>query len=169
MNYIIDRATVDDAEKILALTKICGAETDNLSYGDEGLPISVEQERCYLESVLQSDKDIFYVVRVGQNIVGIANYSTFSKRRMVHRGELGLCVRKSAWGKGIGHALMEKILAFAKNNAQVEIISLEVRNDNIRAIKLYQDFGFKKIGTFEGYFKIDGKLVDFDIMELKLR
>lgn len=169
MDYIIEIATVDDAEEILALTKVCGAETDNLSYGEEGLPISIEQERRYLLSVLKSHKDIFYVVRMGQKILGTASYSTFSKRRMAHRGELGLCLRKSVWGKGIGHALIEKIVDFAKNNAQADIISLEVRNDNIRAIKLYEDFGFKKIGTFEGYFKINGKLVDFDIMELKLR
>ncbi len=168
MDYTIETATADDAEEILALTRICGAETDNLSYGEEGIPVSVWQERDYIESVLKSDKDVFFVVRAGQDIVGTANYSSFPRRRMAHRGEFGLCIRKSAWGQGIGHALMEKILDFARNHARSEIVSLEVRSDNERAIKLYQDFGFKKIGTFEGYFKIDGKLVDFDIMELKL-
>ena len=169
MDYIIETATPNDAEAILTLTKVCGAETDNLSYGEEGLSISVEQEKVYLQSVLKSDKDIFYVAKIGQSIVGTANYFTFSKKRMAHRGELGLCVRKSAWGKGIGRALTEKILDFAKNQAQADIISLEVRSDNIRAIKLYQNLGFKKIGTFEGYFKIDDQLINFDIMELKLR
>lgn len=169
MNYLIEQATAEDAEKILALIKICGAETDNLSYGGEGLPVSVEQERRHLEAVQQSDKDIFYVVRAGQDIVGTASYSTFTKSRMAHRGELGLCIRKSAWGKGIGHALMEKMLDFARNHAKVELVSLEVRSDNKRAVQLYRDFGFQKIGTFEGFFKIDGQLVDFDLMELKLR
>ena len=63
----------------------------------------------------------------------MANYSTFSKPRMAHRGEIGISVRKSAWGKGIGTMLMEKLLRFAKNSANAEIVSLEVRSDNDRA------------------------------------
>lgn len=60
---------------------------------------------------------------------------------------------------------MEKLLDFAKNIAKSEVVSLEVRSDNQRAINLYQKFGFEKIGHFKGYFKIDNELIDFDIME----
>lgn len=64
--------------------------------------------------------------------------------------------------------LMEHILDFAKNVAKSEIVSLEVRSDNEAAIHLYRKFGFEKIGTFKGYFKIADELIDFDIMELFL-
>ena len=98
----------------------------------------------------------------------MANYSTFSKPRMAHRGEFGISVRKSAWGKGIGTMLMENLLSFAKNSAHAEIVSLQVRSDNDRAKNLYRKFGFSSIGTFKGYFKIDGEYIDFDIMEKQL-
>lgn len=169
MDYIIEIATAEDAEGIVNLRKVCGMETDNLTYGKEGPHLSVEQQRRNIERILNSEKDVFYVAKMDGEIVGSADYFTFPKERMAHRGEFGICVRKSAWGQGIGHALMSKILDFAKNTAQAEIISLEVRTDNTRAIKLYQDFGFRKLCTFEGFFKIDGKLVDFDIMQLKLK
>lgn len=168
MEFYIAKATKDDAKEILELSKICGEETDYLSYGSEGLGFSLEQEEAYLEQINQSSKDVFYIAKIHNEIVGMASYSTFSKKRMSHRGEIGICIRKSAWHQGIGQAFMEKLLHFAKYQAQVQIISLEVCNENKRAISLYKNFGFKKVGTFEGFFKIDERLLDFDIMELKL-
>lgn len=84
---------------------------------------------------------------------------------MTHRGEIGIGIKKSAWGLGIGSMLMEKLLDFAFNKAHTEIISLEVRSDNKRAIHLYEKYGFQKVGCFKGYFKINGEFIDFDIME----
>ena len=168
MAIIIEKAKAQDAEAILNLTKICGTETDNLSFGEGGIPISVEQEASYIGSIENSDTDIFFVARDGKEIVGTGNYTSLSKKRMAHRGELGISVRKSYWNQGVGTMLMEHILDFAENVARAEIVSLEVRSDNEAAIHLYRKFGFEKIGTFKGYFKIGEELIDFDIMELFL-
>lgn len=81
---------------------------------------------------------------------------------------MGISVLKEYWNCGIGTRLLNSILDFAKNTAKSEIVSLEVRSDNIAAIHLYEKFGFKKIGTFKGFFKINGELIDYDIMELFL-
>ena len=168
MAIIIEKAKAADAEAILNFTKICGAETDNLSFGENGIPVSVEQEASFIGSIENSDTDIFFVARDGGEIVGTGNYSTFPKKRMAHRGEFGISVRKAYWNQGVGTMLMEHILDFAKNTAKADIVSLEVRSDNEAAIHLYQKFGFEKIGTFKGYFKINGELIDFDLMELFL-
>ena len=87
---------------------------------------------------------------------------------MAHRGEIGICVAKAHWDRGIGTALMERLLDYAKRVAKSEIVSLEVRCDNAAAVHLYEKFGFETVGTFKGYFKIGGKPVDFYIMELFL-
>ena len=170
MNGIfIVRATPEDAEAILAYSAVVGAESDNLTFGADGIPLSVEQEKEFLASACASKTDRLWLAKSGDEIVGLANYSVFHRKRMAHRGEFGISVRKAFWGKGIGTQLMQTILNFAAVVARSEIISLEVRSDNDRAISLYQKFGFEKIGTFKGYFKIDGKLVDFDIMERSMR
>ena len=52
----------------------------------------------------------------------------------------------------IGTRLMEQLIMFSKA-AGAEIISLEVRSDNTRAIKLYEKFGFEKISVFKEFFK----------------
>ncbi len=46
---------------------------------------------------------------------------------------------------------MEALIDFGKNTGQAKILSLGVRSDNQAAIHLYEKYGFKKIGTFEGY------------------
>ena len=63
---------------------------------------------------------------------------------------------------------MEEIIRFARDTAHAEILSLEVRSDNARAIALYRKFGFETVGTFEGFMKIDGVYVNCDIMRLQL-
>lgn len=162
----IRRAVAADAEKILEYCKIIGAESDNLTFGAEGVSITPEKERDYLESILRSDKNLYLAAVDKGEIVGTAVFSSFSKARLAHRAEISISVKKSMWGNHIGTRFMERIIDFAKNVAGTEIISLEVRSDNQRAIALYKKFGFEKVGTFKGYMKINGTDVDCDIMRL---
>lgn len=41
----------DDAEQTLIFTQKAGGETDNLTFGEEGLPITLSEEQEYLQSV----------------------------------------------------------------------------------------------------------------------
>ena len=164
----IRKALGFDAEAILAYCKAVGAESDNLTFGAEGVSITIEKEREYLESLLHSNKQLYLAAADGSEIVGTAVFSSFTKARLAHRAEISISVRKSMWGNHIGTSFMEEIIDFAKNTAGTEIISLEVRSDNERAIALYKKFGFQKIGTFDGFMKIGGNYVSCDIMALSL-
>ena len=167
-DIIIKKAMPADAGEILAYLKKVGGETDNLTFGEEGLPFSIEDERRYLENLTQSTTSVMYVAKKDEKIVGVASFNGMLGVRMKHRGELAVSVLKCEWGKGIGSILIEAIIDFAKNVAQAEIISLEVRSDNKRAIRLYEKYGFEKIGCFKGFFKINGEYIDFDLMNLQL-
>jgi len=108
------------------------------------------------------------VAKKDGKIVGNANFDCTPRPRLAHRGELAISVLKSEWGNGVGTMLLEEIIRFARNTAKVQILSLEVRSDNVRAIRLYEKFGFLKTGTFPGMLKINGELIDFDLMVLHL-
>ena len=87
---------------------------------------------------------------------------------MSHRGELGVSVVRAMWGKGIGTALIGRILAFARENG-LEQVFLEVRSDNARAIRLYEKHGFCKLCTYPAYMKLsNGQRADCDLMVLSL-
>ena len=164
----IRKAVGSDAESILEYCKTVGAESDNLTFGAEGISITLEKERDYLESILHSTKQLYLVAIHNDEIVGTAVFSSFSKARLSHRAEISISVKKAFWEKHVGTRFMEQIIDFAQNTAGTEIISLEVRSDNKRAIELYKRFGFEKIGMFTGYMKINGVDVDCDIMRLSL-
>lgn len=161
----IDRPAAKDAAEILELMKVIGGESDNLTFDGRGFSLTEAEEAALLEKKRISCREAFFVARTDGRIAGMAHYTAMEKERMAHRGTAGICIRKSAWGQGIGTALMERVLDFAKNTAGSQVVSLEVRCDNRGAIRLYEKLGFEKIGTFKGFFKVRGELIDFDIME----
>ena len=166
-NIIIKEASPEDALARIEYSKKIGAETDNLSFGAEGFPISVEGEAEYIKSLLKDERSCsFFAWRDGE-IVGDVSLSGMP-RRMNHRAELGITVLKSEWNKGLGSRLLKMAIEYAKSHG-IEIINLEVRSDNFRAIHVYEKFGFRKIGTSFAYFKIGDSYIDFDIMYLDLR
>ena len=164
----IRKAVASDAEDILKYCKVVGAESDNLTFGAEGVCITPKKERDYLENIFNSNKQLYLVAVSNNEIVGTAVFSAFSKARLSHRAEISISVKKELWGNRIGTRFMEQLIDFAKHTAGTEIISLEVRSDNERAIALYKRFGFEKIGTFNGFMKINGKDVSCDIMRLSV-
>jgi RimJ/RimL family protein N-acetyltransferase len=166
MNYNIEKAKPSDAKSILEYLKQVGSETDNLTFGAEGLSLSVEEEAQFIASFENSDRNVMYLAKSGGRIIGLACLTTSPRERLSHRGELAISVLKEAWGRGVGEALMRKIINFAKYTAGADLIHLQVRSDNERAIRLYEKFGFEKIGTFRGYMKIGGELIDCDLMNL---
>ena len=145
--FDIREATPEDAEKIIAYLAQVGGETDYLSFGKEGLPISTEEEEKFIQNINKEEHSVLYVVWKNGEIIGDASLSGFSR---------------------IGRALLQKCIMYAKEH-MIELINLEVRSDNIRAIHVYEKYGFRKIGTAPAYFKIDGEYYDFDLMVLDLR
>lgn len=164
--FEIDQARPEDAAQLLAYLKRVGSETDNLTFGAEGLPGTAEQEAAYLRQMLESPDDVQYVVRYRGTIVADGSLHRLP-RRMSHRAEIGVSVVKECWGRGVGSALMEEMLAFAKQRG-IRQLNLQVRSDNARAIRLYEKFGFQKTGTLPAFFCVDGVDVDFDWMNLSL-
>ena len=166
MQFTIERARAEDTAALLEYLKIVGGETNNLSFGAEGVPLSVDEEAAYLSRQFESADNAQYLAKANQEIIGTASLN-HKPKRMSHRGVFGISLKKAYWGYGIASALTEKILSFAKENG-FEQLNLEVRSDNTRAIRLYEKYGFRKLCTFPAFFKIDGVPVDFDLMNLEL-
>lgn len=167
MAIIIKKATCEDADKILQYLKQIGSETDNLSFGSEGLPITIESEAAYISQIENSGDDIMLIAKEDGKIIGNASLSRLP-RRMKHRGDVSVSVLREYWNKGIGSRLILEIINFAKENS-FEVIDLQVRSDNLSAIHLYEKFGFKKIGTHPSFFKINNEEISFDYMCLKIQ
>ena len=156
-----------DAEQMLAYLKRIGGESDNLTFGPEGIPFTVEKERAFLQARAEDPRSVMLGVWHGGELIADGSVTALS-RRMSHRGELGIAVAKKYWNRGVGSMLMEQLIRFAKE-AGLEWLDLDVRSDNAAAIHLYEKFGFRRVGTRPAYFKIGNEYFDFDIMTLDLK
>ena len=105
-------------------------------------------------------------------LVGEVSLARFQLRMLRHVGILGLDVHPEAQGVGLGRALFESAIDWARAQAGDDALlrlELYTRADNHRAIKLYQSLGFVIEGTRRGFIKqADGSLVDDYIMALLL-
>ena len=156
-----------DAENMIEHLKCVGQESDNLSYGEDSLALSVEKEERFLSGFISGKRGIMLVAVDGDKIVGNAIVERNKVSRYSHRGEVSITVLKEYWGRGIGSELMKR-LVFLSKNAGFEILELDVRIDNGRAIALYKKVGFAPIGFYDKYFKIDGKYYGAFLMNLYL-
>ncbi len=117
---------------------------------------------------LQADKhsSITLFARENKNLVGMCAILFNSKNKHKHVAEIGgNYVDKAYRGKGIGGLLMQEIINAAVNQSGIKKINLQVVVSQKPAIKLYQKFGFRKVGKLTGEFLCEGKYYDILIME----
>ena len=167
MNITYREATGADAEALLLHLNTVGEETDNLSYGGDTFRISPEKEAKFIDRFSKSETDVMYVAECEGKIVGNAIVERNRIARYSHRAEITVTVLRDYWGRGIGSRLMQMMIDFAKETG-VEILYLEARSDNERAISLYKKFGFVSVGIYKNFFKIEGKYHDANLMTLSI-
>ena len=147
----------EDAAAILAYLRQIGAESDNLTFGPEGLPITEEQERQYLRQVENDPDALMLVAQCG--------LSRPRRPRMSHRAQIDASVRKSHWNHGIATRMLTELLETGVR-AGVTAFTLEVRADNAAAVHVYEKLGFRTVGRLERFFRINGQYHAALLMEL---
>jgi ribosomal-protein-alanine N-acetyltransferase len=79
---------------------------------------------------------------------------------------LTIAVATAWWGRGIGSALLDRLITEAERRGCTEMF-LEVRADNTRAQGLYRRRGFVDIGIRHAYYQPSG--TDAIVMQLDLQ
>lgn len=168
ISVLIRQANTKDAKAIIALTSTVGAETNYLTFGSEGIEMTVEQEERLINTYNQSVSALLLVAEVNKKIVGLANVAPIDFNRQSHVLEIGVSIIKEYWGIGLGTSLVETLINFA-NDIKSEVLTLEVVKDNYRAIRLYKKLGFEICGKLSRRLKVGTVYYDTYIMELLLK
>ena len=115
----------------------------------------------FMELLLDSP-ETFVVAENNNKIIGYImcrieyGFSILKKMSLARKGHVvSFAVLEEYRGKGIGKKLVEQSIEGMKIKKCNESY-LEVRTDNIPAIKLYENLGFNKIATLNTYYK-DGR------------
>lgn len=61
-----------------------------------------------------------------------------------------VAVDPAAQGRGVGRAVMTELIAAARA-ARIEMLTLDLRGDNLRAAALYESLGFRRYGRLERF------------------
>lgn len=165
---VLREAAKADAAAMLKYIDTISRESDNLTFGEGEFILSVEEEENIIEGRRNTDNALFLIAEVNGEIVGNLSFSAGSRRRVKHTGEFGVSVRKDYWGLGLGRALIEYMLDWAKASGIVRKINLRVRTDNENAIKLYKSLGFAMEGRISREFMINNEFFDSYQMGLEL-
>jgi ribosomal protein S18 acetylase RimI-like enzyme len=97
------------------------------------------------------------------DLVGVAGWYRLNGDKLGHRGALwGMYVRPGARGKGLGAALVRRVLDDA--SGQVEQLHLTVTTTNGPARRLYERAGFASYGVEPRALKFDGAYIDEVLM-----
>ena len=96
----------------------------------------------YFLKMLTDKNDFHYVILAGSKVIG---HIALQKRKNGWYETQIVIGDKKHWGEGYGTEAI-KLLINKANRANLKKIYLEVRPDNIRAIKAYEKCGFKKAG-----------------------
>lgn len=85
-----------------------------------------------------------------------------------HRVTFSIGLLRPARGKGLGRALSQAALDWARAQGSIAWVDLYVFTHNKPALALYRAMGFTDVGTTEDLFRVHGKSVSDTHMVLKL-
>lgn len=164
---ILTNTKEDSAEELLNYFNTIFAETDNHVFGEGDFNFTVEKIKMKITGAKESMDSIMVIGKINGRIVSYGEFNSLGRRRICHNGSLSISVKKEFWHKGIATAMMKELIDFAKDN-NIRNINIEVKADNNRALRLYEQFGFKVIGIHKNVYKVNQNYFDEVLMDLNL-
>jgi RimJ/RimL family protein N-acetyltransferase len=160
---LVRPAVPADTDALVALGRSVAAEdtlwlTYDRSRGDE---------RRNLRAVQRDPNVAVFVAETSEGIVGRLSIARDGQQLSHHVAELGLMVVAGARKRGIGTALMEEAIKWARRAGVVKL-ELTVFPHNEPAIALYRKLGFTDEGLRRRRYFIGGRYVDAMLMGLDL-
>jgi GNAT superfamily N-acetyltransferase len=134
-----------------------------------------EEEKESLESAAKrlrasSRQDLFFGAFSDGQLVGIASFSHPQNIKIQHTGHIGeMYVVPEARGRGIGRALLNKIIDHARTIQELEDLILWVTLCNEPARNLYASAGFELVCIEPRYIKLDDRYFDVACMILRVQ
>lgn len=160
-------AITSDAETVVNFFKVTSDESENLSFSSDEYFVTPYEEKIVISNLNKNSKTIMILGFIDDVLCCIAELNSSVEIRLSHNTEYSITVLKNFWGIGIGSAVTNEIIDFAKDK-NVKNIVLSVRGENSSAINLYKKYGFKTVGIKKDYIYIDGKYDDEISMQLQL-
>lgn len=132
MNLLIEEMTVKDLEII---SDILYSDFDDF-WSTSTFKLELENPNTY-----------YLLAKINDEIVGFGGVCQILDEMQINY----IVTKKDKRNLGIASQILDNLISFA-NTKNINSITLEVNENNIIAIKLYEKFGFEKIGFRKKYY-----------------
>ena len=132
-------------------------------------PPSLSEVREFVSKHDGTRKSVLYLALKESEVVGTAHLTNMERKELDHTAALGLNIKKNFRGRGIGTALLKRLMEWAKEKPDIERIELEVLANNHQAIHMYEKAGFVREGIKKSAVKKDSGYIDIVIMGILLQ
>jgi len=161
-NVVIRPATPGDAADLVALARAVGNEPEGWLISSSEWR-SVADERRYLRSLRRSPHAAVYVAEAPEGLVARLSVARDPHPASFHVADLGLMVAATHRRHGIGQALLETTVRWARE-VGVTKLELHVFPHNEPALALYRRFGFVEEGYRRRHYRRGNGYVDAILM-----
>jgi len=145
MDFTIRPIMMKDAEDINEMRRMDKVRENTLGIISERLVYTQD----FINSLTENDH--LLVAEVFENgvkkVVGIVGLNVNSNPRLRHSGSIGIMVHPDYQGRGIGTALLKKVIDLADNWLKLVRLELTAFVENEGAVRLYQSLGFQIEGV----------------------
>jgi RimJ/RimL family protein N-acetyltransferase len=161
-DFSIRPAEPADAAALVDLATAVGSESGGWLITTDNWR-SAGDERRYLRSIRRYPHAAVFVAEAPEGIVGRLSVGRDPHPASHHVADLGLMVAESHRRRGIGWALLEAAVDWARANG-VQKLELHVFPHNEGAIVLYERFGFEREGYRKRHYRRPNGFVDAILM-----
>jgi RimJ/RimL family protein N-acetyltransferase len=156
-------ATAKDAPALHKHLQSLVQETLHGPLAPDELPLLEDLRQHLMEAAAWPERNWWLLALDGTRIVGHGDIHRGPLTANRHTAMLGVGVLRAYWGRGIGSALLQRLLEWARQH-QVAKVKLSVFANNARAIALYRRYGFVEEGREVAEFRFGDQLIDNIIM-----
>lgn len=132
-----------DATAVIDLLKQLRIESDFLAVDDNLDDLTEDQEAMQINLLNSSGRNLVLIAKINTETIGIVSITELDDSS--NEGELGVAVLNKYQNMGLGTALIDFAIDWYQNYSLLEQLSLEVFNENQKALKLYLALGFEVV------------------------
>jgi L-phenylalanine/L-methionine N-acetyltransferase len=164
-DFVVRAAEPGDAEGLVRLAAAVSAEPGGWLITTDGEWRSVGEERRYLKAVRRYPHAAVLVAERSRDgaLIGRLSLARDTHPASSHVADLGLMVSSESRRQGVGSALLEAAVEWARS-AGIRKLELHVFPWNEPAIQLYAKFGFEREGVRKAHYARGGDYVDAVLM-----
>ncbi len=149
-----------DAEAFIALLVQVSGETQFLLLEPDELNRDPGSVRQLIRNYRSTDHSTIFVAEDEGRLLGYVSTLGEPYRRVRHRVTVpAIAVRQEEWGKGIGTALLNGLVTWARSHGVLRI-EVSVITKNERAVNLFRNRGFDIEGVKLHAVRLGNRLVD---------